>query len=82
MYFDYFAKKEWGDDYYQDPNRNLTIRANHQTIKAQVEDYFQQIVYSSPQRGYKVFFNTIYIILKVYLVILTSQMVLNLHGCR
>ena len=51
LYFDYFARKEWGDDYY---NRANTIISSpdcnrEKTIKSQIEQYFQQVVYSINQ---------------------------------
>lgn len=64
LYFDYFARKEWGDDYYK--KEEVVISNEHskriKTIKTQIEQYFQQIVYSINQpaaaRGYQsVFWN-------------------------
>lgn len=51
LYFDYFARKEWGDDYY---NRANTVISSpdcnrEKTIKSQIEQYFQQVVYSINQ---------------------------------
>ena len=49
--FDYFCRKEWGDDYYTHPE--LIISNQHSlrtyTIKSQIHQYFQQIVYSLMQ---------------------------------
>lgn len=49
--FDYFCRKEWGDDYYKHPE--LIISTQHSlrtyTIKSQIHQYFQQIVYSLMQ---------------------------------
>lgn len=50
MYFDYFARKEWGDDYYSYPERIITQNtAREQTIVKQIDQYFQQICYSINQ---------------------------------
>lgn len=67
MYFDYFARKEWGEDYYKNPdvvitnNRDLRVM----TIRKKIRQYFQQVVYSINQpaaaRGMQsVFWNTGY----------------------
>lgn len=37
MYFDYFARKEWGEDYYKSPDRVARIRYNPITIKKDQE---------------------------------------------
>ena len=50
LYFDYFARKEWGDDYYQ--NLNAVTRWSKQgnkTIRTQIHQYFQQVIYSINQ---------------------------------
>ncbi len=62
MYFDYFAQKEWGDDYYTKYNDMATIGPRAQTVGKRIESYFQQVVYSINQpaaaRGYQsVFWN-------------------------
>ena len=48
---DYFLRKEWGDDYYL--KEDLVISSQYsnrnQTIKGQIHQYFQQIVYSLMQ---------------------------------
>ena len=51
LYFDYFARKEWGDDYYLKCNNNITtdVCNRHKTIKSQIEQYFQQVIYSINQ---------------------------------
>ena len=51
LYFDYFARKEWGDDYYA---RYTTVISSpdcnrQKTIKSQIEQYFQQVIYSINQ---------------------------------
>ena len=49
--FDYFARKEWGDDYidYLDEQCKGTRCLVQRTIKEQIHQYFQQIVYSINQ---------------------------------
>lgn len=50
LYFDYFARKEWGDDYYK--NLNVVTRWSKQgnkTIRMQIHQYFQQVIYSINQ---------------------------------
>lgn len=51
LYFDYFARKEWGDDYYkhtEDPSRS-SICSTKKTIRGQIRQYFQGVVYSINQ---------------------------------
>lgn len=66
LYFAYFAKKEWGDDFYLHPDRVITQNTNREmTIDSQIEQYFQQIVYTINQpigaRGLQsVFWNVSY----------------------
>jgi len=62
MYFDYFARKEWGDNYYLEYEKIVTIGQRPKTINKKIEGYFQQVVYSINQpaaaRGYQsVFWN-------------------------
>ena len=51
MYFDYFARKEWGNDYYN--KSDCIITTDHcerkKTIRSQIHQYFQQVVYSVNQ---------------------------------
>lgn len=49
--FDYFARKEWGDDYIDivDEQCKSDICKTQRTIKEQIHQYFQQIVYSINQ---------------------------------
>ena len=51
LYFDYFARKEWGDNYYQ--KYDVVITRDHcnrtKTIKQQIHQHFQQVVYSINQ---------------------------------
>lgn len=59
MYFDYFARKKWGDCYYKYADGDNAKHRWHEdgdgnkvdegTIGAQIEQYFQQIVYSINQ---------------------------------
>lgn len=67
MYFDYFARKEWGDSYYEKADIIVTTAHNNRklTIKKRIHQYFQQIVYSINQpvaaRGLQaVFWNAAY----------------------
>ena len=67
LYFDYFARKEWGDEYYLKEDVEIsTIHCERKkTIKSQIHQYFQQIVYSVNQpasaRGFQsVFLNISY----------------------
>ena len=50
LYFDYFARKEWGDEYYKyfDKKYKSTARGP-KTIQQQIHQYFQQVVYSINQ---------------------------------
>lgn len=45
VYFDYFARKEWGDDYYL----RLDELDGKRTIQSHIHQYFQQVVYSINQ---------------------------------
>lgn len=59
MYFDYFCRKEWGDDYWKHANHVVElsphewvgdiavndIKTGVRTIEEVIEDYFQNIVY-------------------------------------
>ncbi len=46
LYFDYFCRKEWGNDYYQHMDKIVeTSIAKERTIKDVILDYFQNIVY-------------------------------------
>ena len=51
LYFDYFARKEWGDDYFY--KSEVQINTPHclrfKSIKSQIHQYFQQVVYSINQ---------------------------------
>ena len=67
LYFDYFCRKEWGNNYYQ--KHDIIITNEHdnrkRTIQKQIHQYFQQVVYSANQpaaaRGMQaVFWNVSY----------------------
>ena len=76
LYFDYFARKEWGDNYYTYIDNLLNCEYGRpKTIRDQIHQYFQQVVYSVNQpaaaRGFqsafwnisyfdKSFFNTMF----------------------
>lgn len=50
VYFDYFARKEWGDDYYKNSDKSISINTlREKTIKSQIHQYFQQVIYSINQ---------------------------------
>ena len=51
MYFDYFARKEWGDLYYDKPDCIVTTDhcERQKTIRNQIHQYFQQVIYSVNQ---------------------------------
>lgn len=49
LYFDYFARKEWGDDYYTKVEELTRVSNNSKSIKQQIHQYFQQVVYSINQ---------------------------------
>ena len=66
LYFTFFAKKEWGDDFYLHPEKEITQNTKRPlTIEKQIEQYFQQIVFTINQpigaRGLQsVFWNVSY----------------------
>lgn len=51
LYFDYFARKEWGDTYYLKPDAIITSGycQRQKTIQGQIHQYFQQVIYSINQ---------------------------------
>lgn len=50
LYFDYFARKEWGDDYYLHTDDIVNPRSKHpRTIREQIHQHFQQVIYSINQ---------------------------------
>lgn len=48
-YFDYFMRKEYGDDYYLKADEVVDLSARHRTIDNVITDHFQQVVYSLNQ---------------------------------
>ena len=66
LYFTYFAKKEWGEDFWKRGNEVIgKSLAKEKTILSQIHQYWQQIVYTINQpaaaRGYQsVFLNFSY----------------------
>lgn len=48
LYFTYFCKKEWGNDFYQHPDEQIN-RYNDRTIRKQIHQHFQQVVYGLNQ---------------------------------
>lgn len=50
LYFDYFARKEWGEDYYEHIEDIVNPRSTHpRTIHEQIHQHFQQVIYSINQ---------------------------------
>ena len=50
LYFDYFARKEWGDNYYQNPDLKVSTNTTRiKTIRNQIHQYWQQVIYSINQ---------------------------------
>lgn len=51
LYFDYFARKQWGDEYYTYPDECTTTKIvkRQMTIRKQIHQYFQQVIYSINQ---------------------------------
>lgn len=51
VYFDWFARKEWGDNYYLKPDAIITSDycKRRKTIQSQIHQYFQQVLYSINQ---------------------------------
>ena len=51
MYFDYFSRREWGEDYFLKADCEITTPhcIRHKTIKNQIRQHFQQVVYSINQ---------------------------------
>ena len=65
MYMNYFIGKEFGTDYYKDPERVVDLSLKQRSIDKVITDYFEQIVYSLNQptgaRNYQaVFWNVAY----------------------
>lgn len=51
LYFDYFARKEWGDDYYKRADEEISCGSvkRVKTIGSQIHQYFQQMIYTANQ---------------------------------
>ena len=49
MYMDYFIRKEYGDNYYQESDKVVDLSLKQRTIDKVITDYFQQVVYSINQ---------------------------------
>jgi len=51
LYFTYFCKKEWGDDFYLRPNEIVERPKNSEprTILKEIQQYWQQIIYTINQ---------------------------------
>ena len=51
VYFDYFARKEWGENYHEKADVGITSvhSLRYKTIRKQIHQYFQQVVYSINQ---------------------------------
>ena len=50
LYFDYFARKEWGDEYYKNIDNPVRYSQHgNRTIHQQIHQYFQQVIYSINQ---------------------------------
>ena len=50
LLFDWFCRKEWGDDYYERKDEPIFAHSNRQrTIEEQIAQYFQQVTYSINQ---------------------------------
>ena len=49
-YLDYFIRKEYGDDYYKNPNISITQSpAKPKSLMKTITDIFEQVVYSMNQ---------------------------------
>ena len=50
LYFTYFAKKEWGEDFWKHSDDIISLNTTRQkTIRSQIHQYWQQVVYSINQ---------------------------------
>ena len=51
VFFDFFARKEWGNDYYTHVDDEISCGCTRRkkTIKTQIHQYFQQIIYTANQ---------------------------------
>lgn len=46
MYMDYFIRKEYGDDYYLNPDRIVDLSIKPKSLDKVIVNYFEQVVYS------------------------------------
>lgn len=65
MYFDYFTRKDYGDDYIKMLDKKVELNSKGRTLEQVIENYFQQVVHSmnmpAGNRGYQsVFWNVGY----------------------
>ena len=65
MYFDYFLRKDYGDDYLDRLNDVVEMTSKRRTLSQVIDNYFQQVVHSmnmpAGNRGYQtVFWNISY----------------------
>ena len=49
MYMDYFIRKEYGDDYFENISETVDLSKRRRTLDKVICDYFEQIVYSINQ---------------------------------
>ena len=50
LYFTYFCKKEWGEDFWKHPETKISINSNrNKTILSQIHQHWQQVIYSINQ---------------------------------
>lgn len=50
LYFTYFAKKEWGEDFYKRPDTKISCGCEREkTIRSQIHQYWQQVIYTLSQ---------------------------------
>lgn len=50
LYFTYFAKKEWGEDFYKRPDTKISCGCEREkTIRSQIHQYWQQVIYTISQ---------------------------------
>ncbi len=79
MYFDYYARKEWGNDYYLEYDKVVALGKKPKTIEKKLDGYFQQVVYSINQpaaaRGYQSVFWNITVFDKYYFQAIFSDFV-------
>lgn len=50
-FFDYFARKEWGEDYFEHADEEITCgpSVRKKTVRNQIHQYFQQMIYTANQ---------------------------------